>query len=136
MPCIEHEYRRTLLDAVATLAGFRLCIEASLPDGSRPDVLRLCSDRRQVFIGEAKHTETPSTTATLVRLQRYLTWVVASPRSWSFLLVICHPTATRSQEWAASISLLAHELGLNQFEQSQKSLYSGDVLTWSRLARE
>ena len=47
MPSRAHEARRVLLETIADAAGYR--IEMSLPDGRRPDVLRVHVDRKQAY---------------------------------------------------------------------------------------
>lgn len=69
-PSALHEYRAKALSTMATLAGFVTTMDG-LPDGTRPDVLQLRPDRADVFLGDAKATETPGNHETYQRLDRY-----------------------------------------------------------------
>ena len=69
-PSQLHESRAHTLAAMARLTGHVVEIEA-LPDGGRPDVLFVRPGDRSVFIGDAKATETPGNTETVLRLSRY-----------------------------------------------------------------
>lgn len=73
VPSRSHEERRTLLESIAEIGGYRLGV--ALPDGRRPDVLRLHLHRRAVFFGEAKHTEGPADTRSVDRLRHYVGWL-------------------------------------------------------------
>lgn len=70
VPSRTHETRRRLLETIAGTAGYRL--DMYLPDGRRPDVLRLHVDRPGLFLGEAKHTEGPSDLDSTDRIRHYL----------------------------------------------------------------
>jgi hypothetical protein len=74
-PTLRHEDRRRTLDALGILLGCTANLTAGLPDGSRPDVLRLSTTQRLLFLADAKDTETPGCKATAARLRRYLEWV-------------------------------------------------------------
>ena len=74
MPSRTHEARRVLLRTVAEVGGYQL--KVALPDGTRPDVLRLHARRRGVFLGEAKHTEGTCDSNSIDRLRKFLGWVV------------------------------------------------------------
>ena len=52
-----HESNVRFLDTLAILSGCKEHISSSLPDGKRPDVMRVNSKRRLLFIGEGKNTE-------------------------------------------------------------------------------
>ena len=75
VPSRLHEERRALLGTIADLAGYGL--EAVLPDGCRPDVLRWAGRGRGLFIGEAKATEGPTDDRSMARLSHYVGWLQA-----------------------------------------------------------
>ncbi len=90
VPSRAHEARRALLQTIAEAAGYHL--EMWLPDGRRPDVLRVHLDRPSVFLGEAKHTEGPWDVDSVDRLRHYLGWLVAlRQRELGSILAIAHP---------------------------------------------
>ena len=90
VPSRAHETRRVLLETIADGAGYRLTMP--LPDGRRPDVLRLHIDRSGFFLGEAKHTEGPDDFRSLDRLRHYLSWLLPlCPRASSGVLAVAHP---------------------------------------------
>jgi hypothetical protein len=69
IPSEEHQRRVALLDCLARLSGHHR--QARVRDGLlRPDVLRRCPGR--VFIGEAKHSESPRDADAVLRLTNYL----------------------------------------------------------------
>lgn len=89
-PSRVHETRRALLETIADAAGYRLTMP--LPDGRRPDVLRVHVDRVGLFLGEAKHTEGPYDLESADRLRHYLRWFVpACERAVGSVLAVAHP---------------------------------------------
>lgn len=107
IPSRSHEVRRVLLETVADVAGYRL--EFRLPDGKRPDVLRLHVDRAGLFLGEAKHTEGPFETCSVDRLRAYLDWLVPLWRqNVRCLLAIAHPRGL-GRAWRDRVGWLFQE---------------------------
>ncbi len=93
----EHERRASVLDALAVLAG--LPVEPTIwPDGTRPDVLRADVSGRSLFVGEAKHTETPGRIDTAARLARYLQWV-AEARPDRVYIAVCFGRPHDGRDW-------------------------------------
>lgn len=131
-PSAEHEARREVLGAIAILSGFDLAVRSALPDGSRPDVLHISSADRRVFIGEAKHSETPGCLDTLARMRRYLAWF-GSPDGGpaECLMAVCHSRRDDRRAWQASLHLLASEEQLSVGSTGSKSLGLDTVLTWA-----
>ena len=72
-----HEQRRVELETFAHHLGFSL--RFPYPDGSRPDVTLIHPDRRALFVGDAKHTERPTSRATRARLSAYCSWLGFAP---------------------------------------------------------
>ena len=107
-PTRAHESRRTLLETVADAAGYRLTMP--LPDGRRPDVLRIHVDRASLFLGEAKHTEGPQDLDSSDRLRHYLGWLVPScERTVGNILAVAHPSGL-GRLWRVRMDWLCQEL--------------------------
>ena len=107
-PSRTHEARRVLLETMADVAGY--CLEMSLPDGRRPDVLRIHVDRPGLFLGEAKHTEGPSDLNSTDRLRHYLDWLVPlCQRGVGSVLAVAHPRGLE-QAWQDRVEWLCQDL--------------------------
>jgi hypothetical protein len=104
-----HEGRVRTLEALATLAGF-LTEVTGLPDGRRPDVVRICTRRQGLFLGEAKAGEGPKDQEAVARLARYVAWWQRARRRGPALLVVCCGRRD-GRRWAAALTALAAELG-------------------------
>ena len=112
VPSRVHETRRVLLETVADAAGYRLPMP--LPDGRRPDVLRLHIDRAGFFLGEAKHTEGPDDFKSLDRLRHYLGWLLPlCPRAVRSVLAVAHPRSLGSP-WRERVAWLCQGLPLGR----------------------
>ena len=108
VPSRTHETRRVLLETIADAAGYRL--EMCLPDGTRPDVLRLHVGRLSLFLGEAKHTEGPSDFNSTDRLCHYLDWLVPlCQRGAGSVLAIAHPCGLGC-DWQDRLGWLCQDL--------------------------
>jgi hypothetical protein len=114
----EHNGRVFFLDTLACLVGCKESIGGMLPDGKRPDVLRMDSKREVLFIGDAKNTEAPSFKETQVRLLGYLRWLAAyvTKENRVGIFAICFGEETESAGWVQTILMLAHEIGFICFE--------------------
>ena len=109
-PSHAHEKRRVLLRTIAELAGYKL--EMSLPDGKRPDVLRLHVGRLGLFVGEAKHTEGPSDFSSVDRLRQYLDWLLLLYQEGvGSILAIAHPCGL-GEAWRKRVDWLCQDLGI------------------------
>jgi len=94
-----------MLETVATLAGFTLPLP--LPDGTIPDVSRVCPYTGAVFIGDAKQSEHPQNPTTLGRLERYMRWLSRRrPNAVPDFFCVCHPLHHR-ERWLPVLELLA-----------------------------
>lgn len=69
-PSDLHEARVEMIGTLATLCGYEEGPDA-LPDGTRPDVLRVRQQDRSLFLGDAKATETAGNRETFERLSHY-----------------------------------------------------------------
>lgn len=106
----EHDRKVRFIETIAVLSGCRETLHW-LPDGLCPDVVRLDTNRGILFIGDAKHTETPGGKDTQTRLLRYLNWFAAHTGVGIF--VICCERLTDAREWLDVIHLLSHEAGIH-----------------------
>jgi hypothetical protein len=105
-PSVNHEQRRALLESLAILAGFTECL-SSLPDGSRPDILRVNSRCGCVFIGDAKDSETGTSDDTCRRLSRYMRWVFRLRRgSGGSVMALCFGHPDHLYRWASLLKTL------------------------------
>ena len=110
VPSRTHEARRVLLETVADIAGYRL--ELCLPDGKRPDVLRLHINRQDLFVGEAKHAEGPDDLNSIDRLRHYLGWLFPLyERGVGSILAVAHPSGLE-RAWRDRIGWLCWDLRL------------------------
>ena len=108
VPSRAHETRRVLLETIADAAGYRLTMP--LPDGRRPDVLRLHLDRTRLFLGEAKHTEGPDDFKSVDRLCHYLGWLVpVCDRALGSVLAVAHPRGL-AHAWRVRLESLCSDL--------------------------
>lgn len=85
----SHELRRVELETFAHHLGFHLPVV--FPDGSVPDVALMNSERRALFIGDAKHTERPTSRATHARLSVYFSWLGSACRLGPNLFALAYP---------------------------------------------
>ncbi len=110
----DHETRTRALETLADLVGYHQEMGGVFADGARPDVLRLSSQHRGLFVGDAKHTETPRGVSTALRLRRYFVWLRAQRRSTSpgpAVAALCLPTGDVPQ-WCDLLQVLARDAGL------------------------
>jgi hypothetical protein len=122
-----HEGRVRTLEALATLAGFLTAVP-HLPDGRTPDVVRISTSRRGLFLGEAKASEGPGDREALARLARYVIWWEQADRKGPALLVVCCDQLDR-ERWASVLSALAAEVNHPAVAQAA-SLGGDDAIAW------
>ncbi|HEU6444586.1 MAG TPA: hypothetical protein VFL61_05965 [Gaiellaceae bacterium] len=133
-PGLPHEERRRTLDALAILGGCREPLLPFLPDGRCPDVLRFDSERRHLFVGDAKDTETPGCSETRARLVRYASWLRANTLvGGSGTLALCHPAAG-GVKWAELLESVAREQGFRDVHWRQRRLDADAVVSWVDLS--
>ena len=128
----EHDRKAKFLDTLATLIGCRETVGGWLPDGRRPDVLRLDSKRSVLFIGEAKDTESPGFRATQARLQRYLSWLsahVARVKGMG-IFAVCFRRESDSRNWVETVLYLGHEVDLYYTDYGLERFGSGFLIAW------
>lgn len=130
-PSTQHEYGRTVLDDIALLTGCTESMGNELPDGRRPDVLRLNIAHRMMFIGDAKHSESPSCLATQARLLGYFCWAKAfATCGGALVFAICFSRVSDSQGWLSLLCKLCDEVGLSAACARSESIECGLHLAW------
>ena len=127
-----HERRTRFLEIVADLIGCLEPIGGEFPDGRRPDVLRIHTERGVLFIGDAKHTETPGCHETRVRLAAYLQWLRAHVRrsAGPGIFVLCFGVSGHTPAWIATILELGRQGGVAWEEHGVEIFASDLLLVW------
>lgn len=126
-----HEERVRFLHTLAIMLGCRRGIGGQLPDGRRPDVVRLDIEHGVLFLGEAKDTETHGNLETRSRLRAYLWWLqghLASGRPAIFGL--CIPAQSHIQEWHRTFLELGTEFCLTPKDMGYTEFPGGFGLLW------
>lgn len=111
----DHESRVQFLNTVAILLGCFEEIGGELPDGRRPDVLRLDPGRNVLLVADAKHSESPGCTATQHRLSGYITWMATHVhrRKGIAIFAICFGTRQHALGWLNIVPLLSRRRHLH-----------------------
>ena len=105
----SHELRRSELETFANHLGFH--IPVAFPDGSLPDVALVHANRRALFVGDAKHTERPTSRATRARLCVYSSWLAPAPGSGPNLFALAYPPGS-GLGWSEVLVELVADAGL------------------------
>lgn len=127
-----HEGRVGLLEDLALLLGCRETYGATLPDGRRPDVVRMDTGKGILFLGEAKNTETPGSQATRGRLLHYLLWIaahIADPERTA-ILAICLKGSSSLRAWNEAVETICREVGLDHFITGSECFLSPHAFLW------
>jgi len=134
-PITPHERRRRFLTALAELLGCKERIGHSLPDGTRPDVIRLDSRRGVLFLGDAKDSESPGTTETMCRLGNYARWLAANAarRGGTSILAVCFRDRAHAAGWRSTLCSLLADIGVSGIRCGSQSFGPGYVVAWIRL---
>jgi hypothetical protein len=112
-PSTVHEEGVKTLDTMASLLGCCERLSKGLPDGRQPDVARLDRRRQILFIGEAKHSEYPESTATKTRLTRYVQWLRAYVSRGRFgIIAICFSRREDAPIWLSAVTSVSSDVGL------------------------
>jgi len=110
----DHGRRVQFLEVLGDLIGCFQLIGGELPDGRRPDVLRIDRTRELLLLADAKSSESPYCTATRARLFRYLQWVrsyVDRPRRIA-VFALCCPPLPHMHVWKNVVMTLASDIAL------------------------
>ena len=112
-----HDERARFLDTLAILLGCRENLGGTLPDGKRPDVIRVNSAQGVLFIGDAKNTESPNSRATQSRLLTYLFWLSAhlDKEGRSGVFALCYGRKSDTGLWIKTILQLGRIAGISFF---------------------
>lgn len=127
-----HNSKVQFLDTLAILMGCKECISSSLPDGRRPDIIRIDTKSRLLFIGEGKNTETPGCLDTRARLLEYFRWISAhvSDRDRLAIFALCFEKEHDSERWIETTSLLSHEMDLLRLDYGKEHFEPGLNVVW------
>lgn len=126
-----HLARVRLLETLADSVGCHLSLATSLPDGCRPDVLRLAIETSTLFVGEAKHSESPGSLATQARFLTYTKWVAAFRRtSGSAIVCLCTGSDYSPLHWARMARDLAIDSEVQLLGPRVDRIGRHQVLSW------
>ncbi len=127
-----HERRCRFLTTLAELLGCKEQMGHVLPDGTRPDVIRLDSRRNVLFVGDAKDSESPGTTDTIRRLLNYVRWLktFAACHGGTSILAVCFGNRADTWGWHSALDLLAAEVGFSSIQFGSKCVGPGYVVAW------
>ena len=127
-----HESRRKVLDSLAILSGYPQEMYDGLPDGRRPDVLRLDAKQQRLFIGDAKDSESPSDLNTKVRLLAYFRWlsVHVIARGGCGTMAICFGNPHHINGWIITLEELAKEACIVKYHIGAERLDSELLVAW------
>lgn len=114
----SHQARAEFLENLAVLFGCPHDVHGGFADGTRPDVLRSDAPKAVLFVGEAKDSESPGTTATQIRLLGYMRWIKAFLRrsEQKAMLAVCFGTAAHTKKWQDNLAFLIREADLVPLE--------------------
>lgn len=127
-----HGRRVEFLDSLAILMGCEGALGGELPDGRRPDVLRYDLERRRLFVGDGKHSESPGNKETQARLQRYLKWLCAHVEGGGLgVFAVCFGKESDTGAWTSTIEMLGREVGLDHMRRGVKRFEPELVVVWS-----
>lgn len=104
-PSLVHEDRVALLDQLSHLVGCTAPCTVGL--GLKPDVLRSHPSLRLLFLGEAKHCETPGNAETQRRLRLYLRALRSLQRHGFASRVALCGDPLEAARWSRLLELLA-----------------------------
>jgi hypothetical protein len=124
----EHRDRMRLLDTLALLAGFNTRL-AGFPDGRAPDVVRVSFRSAGLFVGDAKHADSPHSVETYLRVRRYVCWGEMFLRRPGRRLVVALATPTpNALEWLRLLVALADDVGLRMGDTSCTAFAASTVV--------
>jgi hypothetical protein len=133
---MDHEKRVAILGALANLTGCKQRV-SRLPDGRIPDVLQVNSESNALFIGDAKHTETPGNVETRIRLFGYLRWVAlhsGRDRNSSAVFALAVGNPWHVPAWKEELHCLSREAGIGCIPIRELSLGQRIYIVWFAVA--
>ena len=127
-----HAWRIEFLITLAQLLGCTNAVGSILPDGTRPDVLRIDPVGEMLFIGDAKDTEKPGCAATQCRLFRYLRWIASHRLRQRGLSVfaLCFGRRDDQAGWLSTVTMLASEAGLPDIAPQVRKFGRDTIVVW------
>lgn len=133
----RHEQGTAFLNALATLVGCHASLEAGLPDGLA-DVIRLDLSAGRLFVGDAKHSESPASIHTQGRLLNYLRWFGTHLRSGrgDGVFAICFSRTSDANLWIEALNMLAIESHISHGEMHHDRFPGGINLVWFMASQE
>lgn len=129
---MDHDQRVSVLSTIASLSGCTKRLKR-LPDGHIPDVLQIDTVSNMLFIGDAKHTETPGNLDTRLRLLPYLRWIVLHvnrAKDAVAVFALCFGTARHRSAWKDTVLCLCREAGFDSVSIHEMSLGSRIYILW------
>jgi hypothetical protein len=127
-PSVTHERVRDDLNTLALLAGYG--VPLVFPVSLIPDVARIDPRRLRVFVGDAKHTETPNNYETRRRLAQYVghiaRWIHAD---FGVTLAIAYDDET--SRWQPTVETLFADSGLLVADSGSEVFSLGFVVAWA-----
>jgi hypothetical protein len=126
VPSDEHEGGVTLLQDLAVLTGFYYNAQHEWASGM-PDVCRVSMPSGDLFLGDAKASESAGCTETAIRLRRYLDG--AHRYLWntrrSLLFALCVRFGTNPIAWVRTLEEVANEAGVDFSAVKWQNIGSG-----------
>ncbi|HRQ70517.1 MAG TPA: hypothetical protein PLW78_09490 [bacterium] len=112
IPGEEHERLKEVLGNWAKGLGFSIGY-ASLPSGLRPDVLKSTSDKKYIFVGDAKdaNNETVHNQDTLSRISNYIleyATLLTPNRHAGGIFAIATNSAEAAVEWGKYLNIMTN----------------------------
>lgn len=132
MPSQLHDARVRTLDTIADLIGYHSRVPSLFLGGASPDVVRVSTSKRALFIGDAKATETPGMIATASRLRNYFQLTkqfIASPNTTAIFL-LCVEDLCLASRWLSTCSLLCCDTEMKPIRWGVFWLSEEHSLTW------
>lgn len=130
---LTHEDRTQFLDTLAILLGCSYAVRNGLPDGRRPDVLRIDNSKGFLFVGDAKHTESPGCRRTQGRLYNYLRWLAAHVASGrDGLFAVCFGKRAETRCWIKTLCMLWRKAAVGGCEPRVEEFGHGLIVVWIR----
>jgi hypothetical protein len=131
---VEHNTNATLLGDLAILLGCSVDLGGRFPDGKRPDILRAKLDDGILFLGDAKHTETPGCALTRVRLRGYFRWLAPNCVERLAIVALCFTNPRHRVGWMRRLIELGESFELTVSTKGFASFGRTFNLVWVAFA--
>lgn len=130
---LEHERLVAFLDTMAVMLGCAQTLESALPDATRPDVVRLDTRTDLLFIGDAKNTESPSSSLTRARLLGYMRWLssfLLTDWRGTAVFALCHNRPEVAQGWLSILTMLSRQCRIQPLQIGVQHFDSKTCIVW------